>query len=61
VQAQHLEAAEQAIRARGRQRLVQLAHNYCNGYHEPLLSGDKRDKYFMEKLNKIRIRYFEKL
>lgn len=54
-----LKAADELIKARGVQLIVDTVKKYCDDYYKPLLKGEQRDQYFFEKIRRIRIRYFE--
>lgn len=53
--------AEEILRAAGREKLLKLVDEYTTPYAYPLLKGDRRDEFFIERLRRINERYFEPL
>lgn len=49
---------EQMMKLKGYEQGWQILQEYFNGYMYPLLNGDKRDAFFIERLRKTRERFF---
>ena len=41
--------------------LMRICRDYVDRVHCPALTGERRDRWFMDRLNKYRIRFFEKM
>jgi hypothetical protein len=41
--------------------LMRICRDYANPYAYPLMTGEVRDKWLIEKLQRFRIKYFEKV
>ena len=50
---------EDALKLKGYEQGLQLLKDYFDNYAYPLLNGEQRDTYFMNKLRKTRERFFE--
>lgn len=54
------QSAQQILQQEAMQLLYKLVAGYC-GADYPFVKGEARSKMFMEKLELIRLRYFEKI
>lgn len=56
---QEIPQIDDLVKMKGLQQAQTILLEYMSDYSYPLLQGEERDKFFMNRLRKVKERYFE--
>lgn len=57
---QHVQGISSKVHEiKGWQEAQKILSEYFNPYYKPLVTGERRNQMYMEKLEKVKVRYFD--